>query len=237
MNRQNYFRTFQQKEILGNNELNPNLLAQIKTYCREVEKNPNYDKWLDIKFNNKSLFYNIANNTYSGTDELIDSPGVSICVLESRVDTEDDWDTFHLDEIAYTFNRLEVEKNEEDDEDDYDEEDEFEIYYINCSFDAEYICAIIQYLAKLHGCSSNKITLEEHEWGLAGCESNSESSEPNNERFIKGLLATIICIPVCIFLSYSAIEFEETQYYLCAALSAGCVIWGIREMLKARSEE
>ena len=188
-------------DLFKNIELNHELLAEIKTYLHKVKINPNYNKFLRINFNEQQPFCGIMNNTFSGKDVvtpgLTDDPGVSLCVSENYA-TEEQYESFRFDKIYYLFYRLV-------------EDDEGELYETNfeyirhCSFDVEFICYVIQYLAELYESPSEKIVLEELEWDTSECDDSSESDNSQSNETISIKTQWIIAIIGLII--YALIKF------------------------------
>ena len=178
MSRQNYFVRNRTDESINaeslsmqiiESELNSNLLEQIQNYIEEIQANPNSNSALLIYFAgiDENIFA-IENNT-PNADFLPDSPGVSLTTAPDAI--MDDWmrDIFGKSKLFPLFKHKENLEN----------------IYINYEFDAESLCAAVQYFAQCYNCPQNDIKI------IYSKESpNSESSNSG----CTGMLALLLTI-------------------------------------------
>lgn len=223
MSRQNYFIQAHQKNVLSRFtegiEVDSNLFAYIQRYVQEVESNPRCDKWMNITFNGEYPMFMVVNNTPPNPEEemyeIKDGIGVSLFTCPDADLSEKEEKIFKECELYSLFSKCQKE-----------EEDYADCLYANFSFDAKSLCLAIQYLAQCYNCSLDNISVEIEEEG-------KETSLPLNvsTRWMF-IVAAIICLLLCIFLFWSAMEFDNTEYFLAAIFLGGCMGWCIFKTLR-----
>ena len=221
MDKQNYFIPNQDsqncsievlREFNKDVSVNSNLLTQIQHYVQEIKLNAECKKSVSIIFKGANddypMFY-IANNT--SEDFLSEELGVSLYTAVDFAMNADAKKVFENCDLYYLFEEL---------------HEEWENIAINFSFDAYSLCLAIQYLAQCYNCSFDNISVEIEEEG-------KQTSLPlNDPTWWMFIVAAIICLLLCIFLFWSAIEFDNTEYFLGAILAGGCMGWCIFKALR-----